>query len=63
MCSFCTNEIDSTPPPIPTVSSPLMMPLAIVAIAIRPEPHCRSSVMPATLSGSPARSAPWRATL
>ena len=29
--------------------------LAAVAIAIRPEAHCRSTDMPATLVGSPAR--------
>ena len=32
-----------------------MICFAAVAIAIRPEEHCRSTVMPATLSGSPAR--------
>ena len=40
-----------------------MISLAAVAIAIRPEAHWRSMLMPATLVGSPARSALWRATL
>ena len=40
-----------------------MISLAAVAIAIRPEAHCRSTDMPATLAGKPARSSAWRATL
>ena len=41
------------PPPAGTAST----------IASRPEPHCRSTVMPGTLTGSPACSAANRATL
>jgi len=37
--------------------------LAAVAIAIIPDEHCRSSDIAATVSGSPARIALWRATL
>src|SRR6516162_393882 len=37
--------------------------LMAVAIAMRPEAHCRSIDMPATLVGRPARRAHWRATL
>ena len=40
-----------------------MISFAAVAIAMRPEAHCRSTDMPATLVGSPARKAHWRATL
>ena len=40
-----------------------MISFAAVAIAIMPDEHCRSSDIAGTLSGSPARSALWRATL
>ena len=40
-----------------------MICLAAVAIAIRPDAHCRSSDMPDTLVGSPARSSAVRAML
>ena len=40
-----------------------MISLAAVAIAIRPEAHCRSRLMPATLVGRPARKAACRAIL
>ena len=36
---------------------------AAVAIAMSPEAHCRSTDMPATLVGRPARNSDWRATL
>ena len=61
--SFCTSEIDSRPPPTATVMPSTMICLAAVAIAIRPEEHWRSMVMPDTVTGRPARSADWRAML
>ena len=48
---------NSTPPPTAICMPSSMISLAAVAIAIRPEAHCRSSDMPATLSGRPARKA------
>ncbi len=37
--SFCTSEIDSTPPPIVICMPSCMICFAAVAIAIRPEEH------------------------
>ena len=61
--SFWTSEIDSTPPPMAIGAPSLMMYLAAVAIAIRPDEHWRSRVMPDTVTGRPARRAAWRAML
>ncbi|SKX89324.1 Uncharacterised protein [Mycobacteroides abscessus subsp. abscessus] len=61
--SFCTNEIDSTPPPIAISMPSSTICLAAVAMAIRPDAHCRSTLMPDTELGSPARSSAWRAML
>ena len=55
MWSFCTSEIDSRPPPTAMCMPSAMICLAAMAIAIRPEAHCRSTDMPATLVGRPAR--------
>src|SRR6059058_1450178 len=63
MCSFCTSETDSTPPPTAIVIPSCMISFAAVAIAIMPDEHCRSSDIAATVSGRPARIALWRATL
>ena len=41
----------------------MMICLAAVAIAIRPDEHWRSMVIPDTLTGQPARSATWRPIL
>src|SRR3954471_3252016 len=62
MCSFCTRLIDSMPPPIATSTPSSMIERAATAIACRPEAHCRSIVVPATVTGRPARIAPLRAT-
>src|SRR5581483_5386324 len=62
MLSFCTSEIDSTPPPTAICMPSCMISLAAVAIAIIPDEHCRSIDIAATVSGSPARSALCRAT-
>ncbi|MNV68396.1 hypothetical protein D3C71_1612410 [compost metagenome] len=62
MRSFCTSEMDSSPPAT-TMSMPSCVTWrAAVAMAIRPEAHWRSSVIAATCTGRPARSAAWRAT-
>ena len=57
MCSFCTSEIDSTPPPIATDMPSRGICFAAIATAIRPDEHWRSIVDPGTVTGSPARSA------
>jgi hypothetical protein len=62
-CAFCTNEIDSTPPPIVTVMPSAMICLAAMAMAISPEAHWRSTVIPATAGDRPARRTAWRAVL
>ena len=53
--AVCTSEMLSSPPPTAICMSSSMICFAAVAIAIRPDEHCRSTVMPATLSGRPAR--------
>ena len=58
-----TSEIDSTPPPTTMSILSVITCLAAVAIAISPEAHCRSTDIPATLTGSPARSSDVRAIL
>ena len=62
MCSFCTRLIDSMPPPIAISTPSSITERAATAIACRPDAHCRSMVVPATVTGSPARIAPLRAT-
>jgi hypothetical protein len=61
MCSFCTSEIDSTPPPPRSACPSTMICLAAVAMAMSPEEHCRSMLMPDTVVGRPARRAACRA--
>src|SRR5699024_4525776 len=61
--SFWTSEIDSTPPPTATRMPSWTICFAAVAIAMRPEARWRSTDMPATEVGRPARIAAWRATL
>src|SRR2546422_6475231 len=61
MCSFCTRLIDSSPPatmigPLSTITR-----CAAIAIACRPDEQKRLTVVPAVVTGSPARSAAWRA--
>ncbi len=53
----------STPPPTVTVMPSVMICLAAMAMAISPEEHLRSTLMPGTLVGKPARNALCRATL
>lgn len=59
--SFCTHEIDSTPPATYTSPSPAMIRCAASAIVCNPEEQKRFTVIPGTLTGSPARSAICRA--
>ncbi|MNE35622.1 hypothetical protein D3C80_1293940 [compost metagenome] len=47
-------EMLSTPPATTMGIWSVMICLAAVAMAIRPDAHCRSIVMPATLTGKPA---------
>src|SRR5215470_16592237 len=62
-CSFCTRLMDSTPPAITMGTSSTIMFFAAVAMAIMPEEHWRSTLIPAVLTGSPAAMAHWRAIL
>ena len=55
--SFCTQEIDSTPPAAYTSPSPLMMRCDAMAIVWRPDEQKRFTVMPAVVTGQPARMA------
>ena len=50
----------STPPATQMSMRSTMICLAAVAIVISPEEHCRSIVMPGTVTGRPARSATSR---
>ena len=52
--AVCTSEIDSTPPATTTSILSVTTCFDAVAIAIIPDEHCLSIVMPGTLSGSPA---------
>ena len=61
--SFWTSEMDSKPPPATIDMPSLTICFAAVAMAIMPEAHCRSTDMPATEEGNPARRAACRATL
>src|SRR5499427_5003311 len=62
MCSFCTRLIDSMPPATAIFTPSSTTECAATAIACKPEAHCRSIVVPATVTGNPARIAPLRAT-
>ena len=57
-----TIDIDSVPAAIITSSSPVRMRSAASATACTPEEQKRLMVIAGTLSGSPARSTPMRAT-
>src|SRR5215510_15180051 len=62
-CSFCTRLMDSTPPATTIGTSSTITLLAAVAMAIIPEEHWRSTLMPAVVTGNPAAIAHWRAML
>src|SRR6185503_5948694 len=59
--SFCTSEIDSTPPATKISPSPAITRCAASAMVCRPEEQKRFTVMPGTVFGQPARIAIWRA--
>ena len=59
--SFCTSEIDSTPPATYTSPSPARMRWLASAMVCRPEEQKRFTVMPGTELGQPARTAICRA--
>src|SRR5882672_2555990 len=61
--SFCTHEMDSTPPAANTSPSPLSTRCAAIAIVCRPDEQKRLIVMPDVVTGQPARSAICRAML
>ena len=63
LASFCTHEIDSTPPATTMSFSPAMTRCAAIAIVCRPLEQKRLTVMPLVVIGRPARSAIWRAML
>src|SRR6516165_9215703 len=62
MCSFCTRLIDSIPPATAIFTPSSTTERAATAIACKPEAHCRSIVVPATVTGNPARIAHLRAS-
>ena len=55
--------IDSTPPPIAASTPSLMIRCAAIAIDCRPDEQKRLTVVPATVTGNPARTADTRAML
>src|SRR5467141_75258 len=61
MCSFCTRLIDSSPPATTIGTRSTITRCAASAMACMPEEQKRLTVMPAVVTGSPARSAAWRA--
>ena len=66
MCSFsscCTQEIDSMPPATITGTASTITRCAAMAMACSPEEQKRFTVVPAVVTGRPARSAICRATL
>src|SRR3954463_10279178 len=58
-----TRLIDSTPPATTTSAWPLITVAAAKATACWEEPHCRSIVVPGTVSGQPAASGALRPML
>src|SRR5262245_30596284 len=59
--SFCTHEIDSTPPAANTSPSPLITRCEAIAMVCRPDEQKRLTVMPEVVTGQPARMAICRA--
>src|SRR6202041_489162 len=61
MGEFCTREIDSTPPATAICMPSTTISLAAVAMAVKPEAHCLSTLIAAIDVGKPARMALCRA--
>ena len=61
--AVCTSEMLSCPPAATTSILSMTICFAAVAIAISPDEHWRSIVMPDTVTGQPARNATWRPML
>ncbi|CPJ39159.1 Uncharacterised protein [Bordetella pertussis] len=61
MCSFCTQEIESSPPATTISALPHRMDWAPMAMACSPDEQSRFTVTPGTSTGRPARKAAWRA--
>ena len=59
-CSFWIKLILSQPPAITTDDPSLVMLLAPIEIAIKPDEHWRSTVIPETDTGKPEAIAAWR---
>ena len=53
--SFCTHEIDSTPPAAKMSPSPVITRCAAMAIVCRPDEQKRLTVIPDVVTGQPAR--------
>ena len=62
LVSFCTQEIDSSPPATITGTRSTITRCAAMAMACRPEEQKRLTVVPAVVTGNPARRAICRAT-
>jgi len=63
LISFCTHEIDSTPPAAKMSPSPAITRCAAIAIVCSPDEQKRFTVIPDVVTGQPPRSAIWRAML
>ena len=61
--SVWTKLIESRPPPTTTSIPSLMICFAAVAIAIIPDEHCLSKLIPLTVTGRPAANAAFLAIL
>jgi hypothetical protein len=61
MCSFCTRLMDSSPPATMIGTRSTITRCAASAMACMPDEQKRLTVMPAVVTGRPARSAAWRA--
>ena len=57
LSSFCTQEMDSSPPATMTGTFSVMTRCAAMAMVCSPEEQKRLTVTPAVVTGSPARKA------
>ena len=61
MCSFCTRLMDSRPPATMIGTLSTITRWAAIAMACSPDEQKRFTVVPAVVTGRPARNAAWRA--